>query len=463
MIDELRLANFKSWKAPKPIQLRAITGLFGANSSGKTSVLQVLLLLKQTSESLDRSRVLHLGDDRSLVDLGTFFDVVYAHETKRDVRLGLSWTLDEPLEIEDPATKQTAMLSSSAMTFDVAISEQQRGGAPQLLVDQFVYQLDSAAFGMKRQGSDRAGETGESEDRYDLVSKGIALKRKRGRPWPLPPPVKGYGFPDQALNYFQDADFLDDLGLEFEELMATIHYLGPLREIPHRSYVWGGERPSDVGSRGERAIEALLAASSEKRKLGRGEGQGRRYVRFERRIAEWLKQMGLIDSFVVRSIGRYRKEHEVRVRKTAKSPEVLLPDVGFGVSQVFPVLVQCYYVPEGSILLFEQPEIHLHPSVQADLADVFIDAVQERDLQIIVESHSEHFVRRLQRRIAEEKNGLGESDVGLYFTNTTGEGSQLTRLQLDSYGNIKNWPDGFFGDQLGDLTAMNIAAADREK
>jgi predicted ATPase len=67
------------------------------------------------------------------------------------------------------------------------------------------------------------------------------------------------------------------------------------------------------------------------------------------------------------------------------------------------VLVLCYYVPEGSILILEQPEIHLHPSVQTGLADVFIDAVKTRKVQIILESHSEYLLRRLQRRIAEEK------------------------------------------------------------
>lgn len=85
-----------------------------------------------------------------------------------------------------------------------------------------------------------------------------------------------------------------------------------------------------------------------------------------------------------------------------------LPDVGFGISQVLPVLVQCFYAPEGSIILIEQPEIHLHPNAQSTLADVMIDVINskengtDRDIQLVIETHSEHFLRRLQRRIAED-------------------------------------------------------------
>jgi predicted ATPase len=141
---------------------------------------------------------------------------------------------------------------------------------------------------------------------------------------------------------------------------------------------------------------------------------------------------------------------------------VLIPDVGFGVSQVLPVLVQCYYAPEGSIIVFEQPEIHLHPRVQASLADVFIDAAKERSVQIIVESHSEHLVRRLQRRVAEAKD-VSNADIALYFASTPldASSSSLEKLDVDLFGNIVNWPADFFGDELGELAAMATAAATR--
>jgi predicted ATPase len=109
--------------------------------------------------------------------------------------------------------------------------------------------------------------------------------------------------------------------------------------------------------------------------------------------------MQLISDFQVKPLGTHRKEYEVLVRTGSKLPEVKLTDVGFGVSQVLPVIVDALYVPRRSIVIFEQPEILLHPRVQADWADLFVDAIpsrengESRDCQFIVESHSEHFPR----------------------------------------------------------------------
>jgi predicted ATPase len=109
----------------------------------------------------------------------------------------------------------------------------------------------------------------------------------------------------------------------------------------------------------------------------------------------------------------------------------------------------------------EQPEIHLHPTVQAGLADVFIDAIKTRKIQIILESHSEHLLRRLQRRIAEEQ--LSADSASLYFCNMRNGSSQLEHLELDIFGNITNWPDGFFGDEFTEIASMTRAIQERKK
>ena len=109
----------------------------------------------------------------------------------------------------------------------------------------------------------------------------------------------------------------------------------------------------------------------------------------------------------------------------------------------------------------EQPEIHLHPSVQSGLADVFIDIYRKRNVQILVESHSEHLLRRLQRRIAEEE--FSEHAVGLYFCSAEDGVSRLEALEVDPYGNIVNWPQDFFGDQFGEIAAMSEAALKRRQ
>src|SRR5665213_874055 len=95
MLKSLRIQNFKSWKDTGPIRLAPITVFFGANSAGKTSLLQFLLMLKQTSESSDRGRVIHFGDNYSLVELGTFQDLIFEHDAKHRLAFDLSWTLPQ--------------------------------------------------------------------------------------------------------------------------------------------------------------------------------------------------------------------------------------------------------------------------------------------------------------------------------------------------------------------------------
>jgi predicted ATPase len=94
------------------------------------------------------------------------------------------------------------------------------------------------------------------------------------------------------------------------------------------------------------------------------------------------------------------------------------------------------------------------------LADVFIDAMKNRNVQIILESHSEHLLRRLQRRIAEDS--IAPDKTALYFCEATETGSKLTGLDLDLYGNIQNWPKDFFGDEFGEMAAMTKAAMERK-
>ncbi|MCI0524310.1 MAG: DUF3696 domain-containing protein [Acidobacteria bacterium] len=451
MITRLRAKNFKSWKDTSALRLAPLTGLFGTNSSGKTSIMQILLMLKQTAESADRKRTLNTGDDHSLVDLGTFFDLIHNHQVAEPLELSLSWNLPEKRLIDDPEKQGAILYEISQLSFTTLL----RAEWNRAVVESFSYQFDETTLGMQR----RNGQKDSDKDQYDLIHRGFNVRRIKGRAWPLPAPVRCYGFPDEAIGYYQNTGFLPDFALAFEDLMKSISYLGPLREYPERSYIWAGDSPENVGRNGELAIPALLA-SRDKRDISRGKGRGRKKQTVEECVAGWLKKMGMIESFSLQPIASNRKDYEVRVRKTSGSSEVLITDVGFGVSQILPVLVLCYYVPEGSIILLEQPEIHLHPFVQSALADVLIDTVKTRNVQVIVESHSEHLVRRLQRRIAEEV--IPVNDVALYFCRIEDGVSRMDQLEVDSRGNIANWPKDFFGDEMGDLLAMTEAAMKRQ-
>lgn len=454
MLERLRVRNFKAWRDSGHVRLAPLTLLFGTNSAGKTSIPHLLLLLRQTIESADRQRVLDLGDASSLVDLGTFEDVLFQHDLQRTLEFEIGWRAREPVNVADPLSDLE--ISASALSFQAAIRADRNR---QPYVERFAYSLAEGdrriVAGMKRR--DAGG------GHYDLQVDGYREIRQRGRGSPLPAPHNFHGFPDEAVAYYQNTAFLSDLVLALQEEMRSIYHVGPLREYPDRVYLWSGEARQHVGERGERAVEAILAA----RDRSFGLKPEERLRTLEQLVAERLEAMGLIDAFSIRPIAPGRREYEVLLRTRKDLPEVKLTDVGFGISQVLPVVVECFSTPPGSIVIFEQPEIHLHPKVQADLADVFVDAIHaledgvERGVQFIIESHSEHFLRRLQRRIAEER--LKPEDAALYFVNTDQAESRLEELEVDAFGNILNWPDGFFGDDMADLVARADAQARRTR
>ena len=454
MLTRLRLENFKSWPNTGDLPLKPITGFFGSNSSGKTSLLQAILLLKQTADSADRGLPLQFGEKNSLVNLGDFRSVIYRHSNETELRLALDWRTPKPFVIKNVKEVDAPDLQGDDLGFATRIRDESglQNKSVRLVVPEMRYRLGDVTFGMRRRA---AG------NQYELFSENAPFQfvRSQGRVWPLPPPAKCYGFPDQVRAHYQNAGFLSDLELALEERLRSIYYLGPLRAYPERTYTWAGTQPSDMGRAGEQAVDAILSSRDRGQKISRG--MGKRRVSLEEYVAEWLKKLGLIAEFRIEAVREGSQIFQVRVRKSVKGPEALLTDVGFGVSQILPVIVLCFYVPEGSTVILEQPEIHLHPAVQARLADVLIDAYHKRHVQVIVESHSEHLLRRLQRRIAEKV--LSNNDAAFYFCEWNDQASVITPLNVDLYGSISNWPQDFFGDEFGEIEAMQKAMIQRKR
>jgi AAA15 family ATPase/GTPase len=465
MFTQLRIQNFKSWADTGDFRMAPLTGLFGTNSSGKTAILQFLLMLKQTVESSDRQRVLHLGGDQySYVDLGTNYDISHKHRLPEKIKFSLTWTpklISQSILTIFPETvlKEEGKVGykidpyTSSLKFNSVIDID----SDQTSINLFKYSFE-AKDSQWNHISLSATKPGDEASLYRLFTEGEIVEDWRN--WfeeiykdfkLILAPSKNYG-----LHYISTLfsltviENLTDMTKAYEDLFQNTYYLAPLREYPKRTYLWSGESPQDVGKRGELTVAALLSARKKDPEV-------------EISVARSLKDLGLIHSFRLQTIAPNRTEYEILVQKSPNSTEVLITDVGFGVSQILPILVLCYYAPKGATLIFEQPEIHLHPSVQAGLADVFIDVIKTRNIQIVIESHSEHLLRRLQRRIAEEKDGFTNEDAALYFCNMSDQGdSELVSLELDPFGNISNWPDGFFGDEMGDLVAMTEASIKRQ-
>ncbi len=450
MLTQFQLMNFKSWEDTGPIRLAPLTVFFGRNSSGKSSLLQADLMMKQTAESLDPRQVLNLGSQDSYADLGTYRDIVRDHDVQRHVRLHFTWTVADPVVLRQVGSSP---LSADTFGFTTEVGQERR--RLQQLGEIVVYEMK---YDIGRRGRS-VGLKRDEHGNFELETRGITITRRRGRPTSLPGPVKCYGFPDAVFNAYQNADFLADLSLRFDELMSGISYVGPLRERPQRSYQWRGSSPASVGPRGENTVAAILAARRQNRKVGREVTQGRPYRSFEKNLGYWLQRLGMIDEFAVEEIASGTDLYELRVTVSGGTTRVSVTDVGFGVSQVLPVLVQIFYAPSRSFVILEQPEIHLHPAAQSELGDVLLAAVKERDVQLLVETHSEHLLRRLQRRVAE--GGIGHDEIALYFVETRHGRSEIHELNVDLYGNIVNWPNDFFGDEIGDLSAMTEAAIRR--
>ena len=455
MLTKLQIKNFKTWADTGEIRLAPITVFFGTNSSGKSSLLQFLLMLKQTAESPDRRRILHPGDQTTPVELGTLRDLVYKHDLSREIEFELESILPKPLHVSDPINtgENKFDLSASRLNFQAKIN-----------FEDVTPRIQSLQYTLTDEGG--SGENlcvsmkqSASSQKFALEASPYKVIRNLGRAWPLPAPVRFYGFPDEVSAYYQNTGFTSDLTLALEQELRRIQYLGPLRTIPRRSYVWSGEVPDHVGWTGSRAVEALLAA--QKRSIS--PGYKKHTKPFQEVIATWLKEMGLLKAFEVRAIAEGRKEYEVLVQTPSTGTFVTLADVGFGISQVLPVIVECFYASPYTTILMEQPEIHLHPAVQNSLADLFIETVSSREdgadrkVQVIVESHSEHFLRRLQRRIAEGK--INQEDVALYFCKRTDDGAAMEPLRVNLLGDIENWPVDFFGNEMEEVTARLNAAA----
>ena len=427
MITYLSAENFKSLEGPTELRVAPLTAFFGANGSGKSSILQVLLMVKQTTERPpDWNEPLYFGGENSLVNLGSFYDIIYHHDYSKNLCIHLSWALPRKINIAD-------QYETDALTFFLRVNGQSVWDA--------YYQC---------------GDAYSSAETFDLA-------RTFGIGWSKfeTPVVDGsatslfrcYGIRAKSG---KTPRLYADLEKAFEALFAKIHYLGPVGFYPQPSYTWDMYRYArGVGKHGEEAIPALLSSSRAN------------YIAYEdedieeEQILLWLKQLGLIHSFRLLPDYESTDTYDFLVRPYENGPEVRLPDAGFGVSQVLPVLILCNTVPDGSILILEQPEAHLHPKIQSELAEVLIDAAKKRRLQIILESHSAPLIHRLTRRIAEER--LSVDDIALYSCQKHEGTSEIEELQIDDYGNISNWSQNFFGDEMDDLAAKAKAEIERRK
>lgn len=424
MFSRLRLVNFKVWSETKDIALLPLTMLLGTNSSGKSSLIQSLLLLKQTARSPDRTVHLNLGGDEinDLFNFGAFDDVLnHNAETPRQFSI--------EFDFDNHGTSRVATGS-----FECSYVQTSSGS---VVVQSLTLKSDGRQFKAVRR----------EKGAFSILVDDEQPPRGKGRNYA---PERSIAFSADAIALLdKEGQLVEDLSLAIRQELERIIYLGPLRRKPERDYPWNKSKPGDVGSDGRGAVDALLASA-----LLRGDEQN--YV--VNGVSRWLNRMGVADKLEVRQQGRSNR-YELIVHRDGVACN--LRDVGIGISQVLPVLVVSYFAPMGSTIMLEEPEIHLHPLAQSSLAELFSDVSRERGVQFIVETHSEHLFRRMQTLIAKQE--LSSNDAAMYFVKRDGSSAELCTLDIDDYGRVKNWPDGFFGDSLGETREQARLMFERQK
>lgn len=437
MLTHLKLENFKIWRSTGPTRLAPITLLLGTNSSGKSSLIQSLLLIRQTVKGDDPNLDLNLGnpDAGDSVTLGQFKDVLCRHSAASES------TLATQVGIEFRWSDHGAADGSTLFS-----ARYNKGPA------------GSAELAYLRLGKDGQGFSVQRRKpgvyRLSLATQSKPLGQSADFR-----PERSFAFSASMLNKLgAQAESIRPIGPALLNELSRIIYLGPVRRLAQRDYVWTGRMPAHIGDDGAKAVDALIA-SGVARQLGK---KYRQPLLAEAQLFEqtirWLKEMNLASGLSIRALGSSAR-YELLIENDGQSSN--LKDVGVGVSQVLPVIVAALFAQPGHIVIVEEPESHLHPLAQSKLAELFAKVSKERNVQFIVETHSEHLFRRMQTLMARQE--VSANDAAMYFVERDGKSAKLRALELDDYGRVKNWPEGFFGDALGETREQARLMFERQK
>ena len=231
----------------------------------------------------------------------------------------------------------------------------------------------------------------------------------------------------------------------FGDLFKNFKYLGPLRYRESYYPFSKAADPKDVGVKGEYTAAVLdmfkdknCTYKSPEFFENNSQGINQTCIKTLREaLNEWLNYLGITDNL----------ESEItKDRYLIELNEINISHVGTGVSQVLPILITCLMADKGSTLIFEQPELHLHPKMQSKLSDFFI-AIALSGRQIIVETHSEHIINNLCYRYASSENDDDFRDLSkIYFAEKQDGRTSFKPISINKYGTLSDWPEDFFDE-----------------
>lgn len=266
-------------------------------------------------------------------------------------------------------------------------------------------------------------------------------------------------------------------GMLIRDQLRKLRYLGPIRNIPQRDFEAALTPDEARWADGTAAWESLLTGDSslvdqvskwmaDKDKLATGyELERRAFKEVDVGTLNWLLRAADPDAGVRNEPGLLRKltltPEKVRLDLVEAETGIHVQprDVGIGISQVLPVVVAALE-PSASLVAIEQPELHIHPAVQVGLGDLLVQGAKDNGTCFLIETHSEHLILRLLRRIRETTEGelppgahaLRPEDVSVWYVQPDGTGVELVQLPIDETGEFTTrWPKGFFDERAEEL------------
>jgi predicted ATPase len=496
---QIHFESFKSFEQYTQIDLSPVTLIAGINSSGKTGILQSLLLARQTLITPYRQTVEEALNYGSL-GFTSFHELVFRKTSTRGnggIQLGFTvqikpdWSSNSSPSLEQyfteklPTTalgklvsvdlnvqfdydeKQKIVIARQIEMRSYLEEDQTKYSGPMLILEN---KTSRWRITQLRGGKISLRSFNFHPELLLKIGQRVGVNRFLPVLTDLPDGTSSKLLKPEKLFYgmFRTI-FSPALTLLREELEKRIFYVGPLRSAPQRSYLPQSVVGLEVGASGEKTVQLL---HQNLKKLIR-------FVEVPDDLAKFhpaqvrLVEMPLKDA-VQQALRLLGIEQQLKITKGHGDYRTLLSllsqaeeyvsivDVGFGVSQILPIIAVSLLSPVNSILIFEQPEIHLHPRAQAGLGELFL-CLARTGRRVLVETHSENLINRLRRRIAEDDLNRFENWVNILFVHPPAEGSGATveKGRIDRYGNLENWPPTFLAESAIDTRAIILAGSNK--